>query len=98
MGRSPIEKVQGPTDGPGRREPPQDSDQGRDQAVIVVTRLNGGQFGVNPDLVYQAIRGGLAGSTVLDAKAPLVMDGKFTVGIGAEAIRDIRANLDLVPL
>ncbi|MGU0016698.1 NAD-binding protein [Escherichia coli] len=25
--------------------------------------------GVNPDLVYQAIRGGLAGSTVLDAKA-----------------------------
>jgi len=36
--------------------------------------------GVNPDLVYQAIRGGLAGSTVLDAKAPLVMDGKFTPG------------------
>ncbi|MCG3012266.1 NAD-binding protein, partial [Pseudomonas aeruginosa] len=30
--------------------------------------------GVNPDLVYQAIRGGLAGSTVLDAKAPMVMD------------------------
>ncbi|VTP80218.1 2-hydroxy-3-oxopropionate reductase [Leclercia adecarboxylata] len=28
--------------------------------------------GVNPDLVYQAIRGGLAGSTVLDAKAPMV--------------------------
>lgn len=30
--------------------------------------------GVNPDLVYQAIRGGLAGSTVLDAKAPMVMN------------------------
>lgn len=29
--------------------------------------------GVNPDLVYQAIRGGLAGSTVLDAKAPMVI-------------------------
>ena len=28
--------------------------------------------GVNPDLVYQAIRGGLAGSTVLDAKAPML--------------------------
>jgi 2-hydroxy-3-oxopropionate reductase len=36
--------------------------------------------GVSPDLVYQAIRGGLAGSTVLDAKAPLVMDRKFTPG------------------
>ncbi|MGE5248373.1 MAG: 2-hydroxy-3-oxopropionate reductase [Verrucomicrobiota bacterium] len=36
--------------------------------------------GVSPDLVYQAIRGGLAGSTVLDAKAPLVMDRKFNPG------------------
>lgn len=36
--------------------------------------------GVAPDLVYQAIRGGLAGSTVLDAKAPLVMDRKFNPG------------------
>ena len=36
--------------------------------------------GVRPDLVYQAIRGGLAGSTVLDAKAPLVMDRKFSPG------------------
>ncbi len=34
--------------------------------------------GVNPDLVYQAIRGGLAGSTVLDAKAPMVMDRNFS--------------------
>jgi 2-hydroxy-3-oxopropionate reductase len=36
--------------------------------------------GVAPDLVYQAIRGGLAGSAVLDAKAPLVMDRKFNPG------------------
>ncbi len=36
--------------------------------------------GVEPNLVYQAIRGGLAGSTVLDAKAPLVMDRKFDPG------------------
>lgn len=36
--------------------------------------------GVSPDLVYNAIRGGLAGSTVLDAKAPLVMDRKFDPG------------------
>jgi 2-hydroxy-3-oxopropionate reductase len=36
--------------------------------------------GVRPELVFQAIRGGLAGSTVLDAKAPLVMDRKFNPG------------------
>jgi 2-hydroxy-3-oxopropionate reductase len=36
--------------------------------------------GVAPELVYQAIRGGLAGSTVLDAKAPLVLDRKFQPG------------------
>ncbi|MFD0693334.1 2-hydroxy-3-oxopropionate reductase [Paenibacillus sp. GCM10027628] len=38
------------------------------------------KVGVQPELVYQAIRGGLAGSTVLDAKAPLVMDRKFDPG------------------
>jgi 2-hydroxy-3-oxopropionate reductase len=36
--------------------------------------------GVEPELVYKAIRGGLAGSTVLDAKAPLVLDRKFNPG------------------
>ena len=36
--------------------------------------------GVSPDLVYQAIRGGLAGSTVMDAKAPMIMDRKFDPG------------------
>lgn len=36
--------------------------------------------GVEPELVYQAIRGGLAGSTVLDAKAPMVMDRRFNPG------------------
>ena len=36
--------------------------------------------GVDPESVYKAIRGGLAGSTVLDAKAPLVMDRKFDPG------------------
>lgn len=36
--------------------------------------------GVSPELVYNAVRGGLAGSTVLDAKAPLIMDRKFDPG------------------
>lgn len=36
--------------------------------------------GVNPEAVYQAIRGGLAGSTVLDAKAPMMLDRNFKPG------------------
>jgi 2-hydroxy-3-oxopropionate reductase len=40
--------------------------------------------GVDPKVVYQAIRGGLAGSTVMDAKAPLVFDRKFAPGFRIE--------------
>lgn len=36
--------------------------------------------GVDPERVYQAIRGGLAGSTVLDAKMPLILDRNFKPG------------------
>jgi 2-hydroxy-3-oxopropionate reductase len=36
--------------------------------------------GVSPDLVYKAIRGGLAGSAVLDAKVPMIMERKFEPG------------------
>nr|WP_243098193.1 2-hydroxy-3-oxopropionate reductase [Serpentinicella alkaliphila] len=36
--------------------------------------------GVDPQLVYRAIRGGLAGSTVMDAKAPMIMDRNFKPG------------------
>jgi 2-hydroxy-3-oxopropionate reductase len=51
--------------------------------------------GVSPDLVYQAIRGGLAGSTVLDAKAPLVMDRKFSPGFRINLhIKDLQNVLD----
>ena len=51
--------------------------------------------GVEPDLVYQAIRGGLAGSTVLDAKAPLMMDRKFDPGFRINLhIKDLGNILD----
>ena len=51
--------------------------------------------GVAPELVYQAIRGGLAGSTVLDAKAPLVMDRKFDPGFRINLhIKDLGNVLD----
>lgn len=51
--------------------------------------------GVEPELVYQAIRGGLAGSTVLDAKAPLVMDRKFDPGFRINLhIKDLNNALE----
>lgn len=51
--------------------------------------------GVEPELVYQAIRGGLAGSTVLDAKAPLVMDRKFNPGFRINLhIKDLKNALE----
>lgn len=36
--------------------------------------------GVNPEAVFEAIRGGLAGSTVLEAKAPMMLDRNFNPG------------------
>jgi len=36
--------------------------------------------GLDPNVVYEAIRGGLAGSTVLDAKAPMMIAGNFSPG------------------
>ena len=46
--------------------------------------------GADPALVYNAIRGGLAGSTVLDAKAPMMMDHNFKPGFRIELhIKDL---------
>ena len=51
--------------------------------------------GADPDLVYQAIRGGLAGSAVLDAKAPLIMDRKFKPGFRIDLhIKDLHNVLE----
>ena len=36
--------------------------------------------GADPEKVYQAIRGGLAGSTVLDAKMPMILERNFKPG------------------
>ncbi len=53
------------------------------------------QAGVSPDLVYQAIRGGLAGSTVMDAKAPLMMDRKFDPGFRIDLhIKDLNNAME----
>ncbi len=36
--------------------------------------------GIDPELVFQAIRSGLAGSTVMEAKVPMIMDRNFNPG------------------
>ena len=60
------------------------------EALVLATKA-----GVEPELVYQAIRGGLAGSTVLDAKAPLVLDRKFDPGFRIELhIKDLANVLE----
>ncbi|MEK6265710.1 MAG: NAD-binding protein, partial [Clostridium sp.] len=51
--------------------------------------------GVDPDLVYKAIRGGLAGSTVMEAKAPMMMDRKFKPGFKIDLhIKDLNNVLE----
>lgn len=51
--------------------------------------------GVSPELIYNAIRGGLAGSTVLDAKAPMVMNRNFEPGFKIDLhIKDLNNALE----
>jgi 2-hydroxy-3-oxopropionate reductase len=51
--------------------------------------------GTDPEKVFQAIRGGLAGSTVLDAKMPKVLAGNFQPGFRvALHIKDLANALD----
>lgn len=51
--------------------------------------------GTDPALVYQAIRGGLAGSTVMDAKAPMMLSRNFKPGFRIELhIKDLNNALN----
>lgn len=51
--------------------------------------------GVDPELVYKAIRGGLAGSTVMDAKSPMILDRNFEPGFRIELhMKDLQNALD----
>ena len=60
--------------------------------------------GVNPECVFEAIKGGLAGSTVLDAKAPMMISRNFkpggTLAINLKDITNVMATADAldVPL
>jgi len=60
------------------------------EAMVLATKA-----GVDPEKVYNAIRGGLAGSTVLDAKVPLALKGNFKPGFRIELhIKDLQNALD----
>jgi len=55
------------------------------EALVLATKA-----GVNPEAVFQAIRGGLAGSTVLEAKVPMMLAGNFKPGFRIELhIKDL---------
>ena len=54
--------------------------------------------GVDPELVFQAIRGGLAGSTVMNAKAPMMIEGNDKPGFKIDLhIKDLNNALDCAP-
>jgi 2-hydroxy-3-oxopropionate reductase len=60
------------------------------EALVLATKS-----GVDPEKVFQAIKGGLAGSNVLNAKVPLVLDGNFKPGFRIELhIKDLANALD----
>jgi 2-hydroxy-3-oxopropionate reductase len=60
------------------------------EAMVMATKA-----GVDPENVYQAIRGGLAGSAVLDAKMPMVLAGNFKPGFRIELhIKDLTNALE----
>lgn len=51
--------------------------------------------GVDPQLVFEAIRGGLAGSTVMNAKAPMMIEGNDKPGFKIDLhIKDLNNALD----
>jgi len=60
------------------------------EAMVLATKA-----GVDPERVFQAIRGGLAGSAVLEAKMPLALKGNFKPGFRIELhIKDLANALD----
>ena len=64
-------------------------------AAVSEALMLGMKSGVSPEQIFQAIRGGLAGSTVLDAKAPMMMERNFKPGFKLDLhIKDLTNVLD----
>jgi len=68
---------------------------GANIAVLAEAFTMAKKAGVDPSLVFEAIRGGLAGSTVMDAKAPMMLKGDFKPGFRIELhIKDLTNALN----
>jgi 2-hydroxy-3-oxopropionate reductase len=60
------------------------------EAFVLATKS-----GVDPERVFDAIKGGLAGSSVLNAKGPMVLEGNYKPGFRIELhIKDLQNALD----
>jgi 2-hydroxy-3-oxopropionate reductase len=63
---------------------------GLSEAMVLATKS-----GVDPQLVFDAIKGGLAGSTVMNAKAPMMLDRNIKPGFRINLhIKDLSNALD----
>jgi len=64
-------------------------------AAVSEAFVMGKKAGVAPEAIFNAIKGGLAGSTVMNAKAPMMMDGNFKPGFRINLhIKDLNNCLD----
>jgi 2-hydroxy-3-oxopropionate reductase len=64
-------------------------------AAISEAMVLAAKAGVDAEKVFQAIRGGLAGSTALEAKMPLILNGNFKPGFRIELhIKDLKNALE----
>ena len=64
-------------------------------AVLAEALTLAKKAGVDPETVFQAIRGGLAGSTVMNAKAPMMIEGNFKPGFRIDLhIKDLNNALE----
>lgn len=64
-------------------------------AALAEAMQMGQMCGVDPQKIFEAIRGGLAGSTVMNAKAPMMMDQNFQPGFRIDLhIKDLNNVVD----
>jgi len=64
-------------------------------AVLAEALQMGQMCGVEPQKIFEAIKGGLAGSTVMNAKAPMMMDQNFQPGFRIDLhIKDLNNVVD----
>lgn len=64
-------------------------------AAVSEALMLGQRCGVKPEAVFEAIKGGLAGSTVMNAKAPMMLNGNFRPGFRIDLhIKDLNNVMD----